>query len=139
MASLSTDNGELSPIREGMPPLMGFAEEQYIPAHSTGGGWAAFYTCIANGKRVYVWGYADSSLRDGTCCVMVSDHVYDPARKAGVAELQHMFARQHEDQRVRGISRTHHAPVDPFTLQAFIHHVTLGGNERTIWARRGYT
>lgn len=111
-------------------PMMGFGYERYIPAHpdtrTDGASWAPFYTCIANGKRVYVWSYKVTD-RGGNCCVMVSSHVSDPAHKAGVAEIQHMFADQHRRQ--SNIRRTHSAPCDPFLLQAFIHHITLGGNE----------
>lgn len=115
-------------------PMMGFWEEQYIPAHGENArdtGWTRFYTCIANGKRVYVWAYQKTGRGDShdNTCVMVSDHVSDPAYKAGIAEIQHMFADQHTRQKAAGKRRTHYAPADPIMLQAFIHHITLGGNE----------
>lgn len=113
-----------------MCPLLGFEEEQYIPSHNrgtVGETWSTFFTCIANGKRVYVWAYKQRP--DGSCCVMVSDHVSDPARHANIAEIQNMYANQHMRQKERNITRTHRAPSDPFLLQSFIHHVTLGGNE----------
>jgi hypothetical protein len=114
--------------RTMLPPFMGFCDEQYIPQHhSKSSGWASFYTCVCNGKRVYVWAYGASS-RDNTCCVMVSDN-YDPAYGAGVAELQHIFADQHSRQRDQRKGRTHHIPAEPLVLQAFINEVTRGGNE----------
>lgn len=115
-------------------PLMGFHEEQYIPGHPDGNtntGWSDFYTCIANGKRVYVWSFGRKP--ETSCCIMVSDMICDPARGASVAELQHMFARQHREQKERRISRTHQIPSDPFLVQAFIHEVTCAGNEADQW------
>lgn len=125
-------------IRPDMPPLMGFHEEQYVPGHPdrsrpTSTGWAAFYTCIANGKRVYVWAFNNSRPND-TCCVMVSDNICDPQRGADIHELQNMFANQHARQKERRMRRTHNLPSDPFLVQAFIHEVTLAGNnEANDW------
>lgn len=113
-------------------PFLGFQEEQYVPGHPArdpkATGWAPFYTCIANGKRVYVWAFAEK-----TCCVMVSDNICDPQRGADIYELQHMFADQHDRQKSRNVSRTHRLPCDAFVVQAFIHEVTRGGNEANDW------
>jgi len=135
----SPSNTDVTP--GDMCPLMGFAEERYIPGHPDRGinstGWAPFYTCICNGKRVFVWAY-DRNSRNGRsdlCCVMVWDS-FDPGRGAEVAEIQHMFAHQHERQKRRNIQRTHHVPADPFLLQAFIHEVTRGGNEAQMWREK---
>lgn len=126
-----------NPVQEPVqhPPLMGFEEERYIPGHAMRGEevtrWAAFYTCIANGKRVYVWAWNEQTTRD-RACVMVSDYVTDPARNASVEEIQNMYADQHSRQKAAGVSRTHGVPSDPFVLQAFIHEVTRGGNHETV-------
>jgi hypothetical protein len=119
--------------RSDLPPFMGFEEEQYVPGVTIKGGvsWTYFYTCIANGKRVYVWAYrmGSSSDQNGTC-VMVSDNLYDPGRGASIEELQHMFADQHDRQKARNITRTHRVAADEMLLlQAFIYEVTRGGNE----------
>lgn len=116
-----------------LPPRMGFLEEQYIPqSRGPGGGWTEFYTCICNGKRVYVWAFGTSGITakmEKECCVMLRDSI-DPLRNASVEEIQNAFAHQHTEQRERYFRRTFHIPADPFVLQAFINEVTLGGNEK---------
>jgi hypothetical protein len=112
-----------------MPPLMGFYEEQYIPAHpdpqEQSSGWSPFYTCLCNCKRVFVWAYKYGD----SCCVMVSDFTHDVGMGASITEIQHRFADQHRRQKRQRITRTHQIPCDPLLLQAFINEVTLGGNE----------
>lgn len=130
---MSQSKAEGQPVSEDFVPFMGFQEEKYIPGHHDhrefGTSWAAFYTCIANGKRVYVWSWWGGTNNDGrTCCVMLSDNEYDPQRGAEEAELQNMFAQQHSRQKQSKTKRTHQVPRDPFVVQVFIHNLTLGGN-----------
>lgn len=113
---------------EVFPPLMGFGFEKYVPGHpdnNTDTDWAAFYTCTANGRRVYVWAYRTYRNGDSKCCVMLDDHVYDPAYHATETELQNMFTDQHL--RNAGIRRPYMVPTNPIVLQAFIHELTLKG------------
>lgn len=127
-------------VRPDMVPFMGFHEEQYVPGHPDkhrpeATGWTAFYTCIANGKRVYVWAYRDitDQQRADRCCVMVSDYVSDPGYNASLEEVRNMFANQHRRNKAARWSRTHRVTADPLVLQAFIHEVTRGGNEHLEW------
>lgn len=117
-------------IRPDYVPPLGFQEETYVPGHPSKGanstGWAHFYTCIANGKRVYVWAWTNRG--NDSCCVMLSDNEYDPQRGAEIAELQNMFVREHAYNKAQKKLRTHRMPCDPFLVQAFIHQLTLGGN-----------
>jgi hypothetical protein len=113
-------------------PYMGFQEEKHIPGwpdKETNISWANIYTCIANGKRVFVWAFKEGS-RD-TCCVMVSDFV--TGRGAEIAEIRNMFADQHRRQKAARVTRTHRLPPDALVVQAFIYEVTLAGNEADDW------
>lgn len=122
-----------------MFPMMGFPEEQIVPGHVSLGNllgkeekeipWAPFYTCIANGRRIFLWGNREPVY------LMLSDHVTDPGYKAEEAELMHMFAAQHRRNPVSSLKETKNKyrldgeqSTNALLLQALIHELTLKGN-----------
>ncbi len=114
-----------------LPPFMGFDEEQYVPEHKTRRenydksiNMVAFYHCICNGKRVFIWAWTPTSQ---TCFMLVRSWEH-AERGWKPREIQTWFADTFVNPNYNGPRDKHNAPSEPLLLQAFIHHITSGGN-----------
>lgn len=102
--------------------LLGFEDEREVPSTSDNKGsyWTDFYTCIANGKRIFIW-----RMEKPVCCVLVSDDplVRGASNDALTREFQRVWHRRSRYVTYIDVS------TEPLLLQAAIHHLTLGGNQ----------
>lgn len=99
---------------------LGFEEERNVAAFGGPDYFTAYYTCIANSKRVFVW------LKvSGRFCVLTG---LDPHYGAGDEELTDYFRKVWTDRPFANPILGHEIESDLLLLQAFIHEVTSKGN-----------
>ncbi len=101
----------------GLPPRMGFPEEEIIPNN----GGQDFYTCIVNGYRVFVWDH-----EPGWVLEVMAPKALARAWRMSLKQLfQLPLGRGNGFKRYRTIEK------DALWLSALIHEVTTeGGYER---------
>ena len=107
------------------PPLMGFEEERYVEAvtpderNDVSYYWTQFYTCIANGQRVFVWAWK-AHVAYATCCMVV---IPNAMRGESDKALRDQFRTAWMDTASERILIE--PPCDELLLQATIHKITM--------------
>lgn len=104
----------MSNAPHGLPPFMGFPQEEYIP----GSLFIPTYTCVVGPFRIFV--YHPGGLLEGE--LAVERKVNDPSRDAAA-----QFLGTEEGQPYWATT-----DGDPFTLMSIIHDITSEGKEDEV-------